>query len=139
MADESKTNLTEDGKYRLTPNYGRIGVALLKREAITKGGIIIPDAFQGRTCLGVVRYVSERDDSDLGDEDSLDDGATQYSLGDHVIIGQFVGTGITIGRDEYILIIRESDVLAKLEPTDPNGVVGADATEVKARIDYGEI
>lgn len=109
--DESKPK----GKWKLVPNFGRLVLEMKKRSEVSAGGIIIPEAFQARTALGIVKYLPERSVEDLGDEEIPDDYPVteQYKIGDYVVIGQFVGTAVEIGR-ETLLIIRTSDVLAKL-------------------------
>ena len=92
----------------IEPLGERVAVKRIQAEAVTPGGIILPDKAQEAPKFGVVKAVG------LGRV--LDDGTrvpTQLKLGDKVVFSTYAGTEINVNGDEY-LIMDESDVLGVL-------------------------
>jgi chaperonin GroES len=88
------------------PLGDRILVKPVDSEEKTRGGIILPDTAQEKPSKGKVVAV--------GKGKLLDDGKVkelEVKTGDMVLYGRYGGTEIKY-KDEDMLILRESDVLA---------------------------
>ena len=95
-------------KVTLQPLGERVIVKPSEQESTTKGGIFLPDTSKEKPQEGEVVAV--------GPGRVTDDGtrvAMELSAGDKVIYSKYAGTEYKDGDDEY-LILRESDVLAKI-------------------------
>lgn len=80
---------------------------LIKPEAAeekTIGGIIIPDSAKEKPLRGEVLAVGE----------GTKDEAMVLKAGDRVLYGKYAGTELELDGEKY-LIMRQSDVLAKVE------------------------
>ena len=86
----------------------RVVILPIEQDQTTKGGIFLPDTAKEKPQEGEVVAV--------GPGRVADDGARipmELSKGDRVIYSKFAGTEYKDGDDEY-LILRESDILAKI-------------------------
>jgi chaperonin GroES len=95
-------------KVSFVPLGERIVIMPMEQEETTKGGIYLPDTAKEKPQEGEVVAV--------GPGRVTDDGthvAMELSVGDKVIYSKYAGTEYKDGDDEY-LIMRESDVLAKI-------------------------
>ncbi len=93
----------------IVPLDDRIVVEPLEAEEKTPGGIVLPDTAKEKPQKGKVIAV--------GQGRLLDDGTRakpSLKKGDKVLYGKFSGTEVTVNRKE-LLIMKESDVLAKIE------------------------
>ncbi|MGI6128729.1 MAG: co-chaperone GroES [bacterium] len=93
----------------LKPLGDRIVVKTITAEERTKGGIVLPDTAKEKPQEGEVIAV--------GPGRILDNGqrlAPEVAVGDRVIYAKYGGTEVKLEDVEY-LILRESDVLAKVE------------------------
>jgi len=91
------------------PLDDRIVVEPMEAEEKTAGGIVIPDTAKEKPQKGKVVAV--------GPGKLLDDGkraAPSVKKGDIVLYAKYGGSDVKVGEKEY-LIMRESDVLAKVE------------------------
>ena len=91
----------------LHPMADRLVVRPIEREEVTKGGIFLPDTAKEKPQEGEVLAVGPGRLSDEGKR--LEMGV---SVGDIVIYAKYGGTEIKID-DEDVVILRESDILAK--------------------------
>ena len=91
----------------LQPMADRLVVRPIEREEMTKGGIFLPDTAKEKPQEGEVLAVGPGRLSDEGKR--LEMGV---SVGDIVIYAKYGGTEIKID-DEDVVILRESDILAK--------------------------
>jgi chaperonin GroES len=91
----------------LQPMADRLVVRPIEREEVTKGGIFLPDTAKEKPQEGEVLAVGPGRLSDEGKR--LEMGV---SVGDIVIYAKYGGTEIKID-DEDVVILRESDILAK--------------------------
>ena len=91
----------------LQPLGDRIIVEVLDEEATTASGIVLPDTAQEKPQRGKVLAVGPGPRDEDGEYIKMD-----LEVGDEVIFSKYGGTEIKVGADE-ILILRESDVLAK--------------------------
>jgi len=92
---------------KLEPLADRLVVKPIEKEEVTKSGIVLPDTARERPQEGEVLAV--------GPGRLTDDGkriAMEIKVGDRVIYAKYGGTEIKID-DEELIILRESDILAK--------------------------
>ena len=92
----------------LQPLGDRIIVEVLDEESTTASGIVLPDTAQEKPQRGKVLAVGPGPRDEDGEYISMD-----LEEGDEIIFSKYGGTEIKIGADE-VLILRESDVLAKV-------------------------
>ena len=93
----------------LQPLGDRLIVEILEEEEITTSGIVLPDTAKEKPQKGKVLAV--------GDGRWDEDGEKRIPLdvveGDEVLYSKYGGTDITV-EGEDLLVLRESDVLAKI-------------------------
>ncbi|MFC2012758.1 co-chaperone GroES [Chloroflexota bacterium] len=92
---------------KLQPLADRIVVKPIEREEVTKGGIVLPDTVQEKPQEGNVVAVGPGRLSEDGKRLAMD-----VKVGDTVVYAKYGGTEIKID-DEDLIILRESDILAK--------------------------
>ena len=93
---------------KVTPIGGNILLKRLEAEDKSKGGIVLPETAKEKPQKGKV--------ISLGDGKITDDGNRskfQVKEGDMVIFASYAGNELKVEGEDY-LILRESDVLAKL-------------------------
>ncbi len=93
---------------KLEPLGDRLVVKPIEKEEVTKGGIILPDTAKEKPQEGEVIAVGPGRLSDDGKQRIPMD----VKVGDVVIYAKYGGTEIKID-DEELVILRESDILAK--------------------------
>ncbi|MCY4556059.1 MAG: co-chaperone GroES [Chloroflexi bacterium] len=91
-----------------TPLGERIVIKPTEQEAQTRGGILLPDTAKEKPQEGEVVAVGPGRASDDGSRIPM-----ELTVGDKVIYSKYAGTEYEDGDEEY-LIMRESDVLAKI-------------------------
>jgi len=92
---------------KLKPLADRVLVKPIEREEVTKGGIVLPDTAREKPQEGEVLAVGDGRLSEDGKRIPLD-----VKVGDIVIYAKYGGTEIKV-EDEELIILRESDILAK--------------------------
>jgi chaperonin GroES len=92
----------------LQPLGDRLIVEDLEEEEQTVSGIVLPDTAREKPQRGRVLAVGPGGRNEKGEHVPMDVGE-----GDEVIFSKYGGTEIKVGTDE-VLILRESDVLAKV-------------------------
>ncbi len=92
---------------KLKPLADRVLVKPIEREEVTKGGIVLPDTAKEKPQEGEVLAVGPGRLSEDGKRIPLD-----VKVGDIVIYARYGGAEIKI-EDEELIILRESDILAK--------------------------
>ena len=95
----------------LQPLGDRLIVEVLDEEEITISGIVLPDTAREKPQRGKVLAVGPGSRDEDGEYIKMD-----VEEGDEVIFSKYGGTEIKLGVDE-VLILRESDVLAKVVGT----------------------
>jgi chaperonin GroES len=109
----------------LQPLGDRLIVEALEEEDKTASGIVLPDTAREKPQRGRVLAVGPGPRDEDGEYVDMD-----LDEGDEIIFSKYGGTEIKLGTDD-VLILRESDVLAKVvgdrEP------VGAKASRKKKR------
>jgi len=92
---------------KIEPLADRLVVRPIEREEVTKGGIVLPDTAREKPQEGEVLAVGPGRMSDDGKRIAMD-----VKVGDIVIYAKYGGTEIKV-EDEELMILRESDILAK--------------------------
>ncbi len=95
----------------LQPLGDRIIVEPLEEEETTSSGIVLPDTAKEKPQRGRVLAVGPGARNDKGEVVPM-----EVTVGDEIIYSKYGGTDIKVGADE-VLILRESDVLAKVTAT----------------------
>jgi len=95
---------------KLKPLGDRLIVQALEEEATTASGIVLPDTAKEKPQKGKVIAVGEG----KWDEDGEKRVPLDVSEGDEVLYSKYGGTEITVDGED-LLVLRESDVLAKVE------------------------
>jgi len=93
---------------KVVPLNDKIVVKRLEAEEKTAGGIVLPDTAKEKPQRGKVLAVGPGPRDEDGEHIAMD-----VEEGDEVIFSKYGGTEIKLGADE-VLILRESDVLAKV-------------------------
>ena len=96
---------------KIKPLGDRVLVKPLEREETTASGIVLPDTAKEKPQRGRVLAVGPGSRNDKGELVPMD-----VAEGDEVIFSKYGGTEIKVEADE-VLILRESDVLAKVVGT----------------------
>ena len=94
---------------KLNPLDDRIVIEQVDAEETTAGGIVLPDAAQEKSQRGTVLAIGPGRLLESGERC-----AVGLSVGDVVLFGKYGGTDIEVEGKE-VKILRESDILAKLE------------------------
>ncbi len=93
----------------IRPLDDRVVIEPMEAEEKTPGGIVLPDTAKEKPMKGKIIAV--------GDGKMLESGKRAELLvkkGDKVLYGKYAGTEVTVDGKEY-LVMRESDILAKIE------------------------
>jgi chaperonin GroES len=96
----------------LQPLGDRLIVEVLDEESTTASGIVLPDTAQEKPQRGKVLAVGPGPRDEDGEYIKMD-----LEEGDEIIFSKYGGTEIKLGADE-VLVLRESDVLAKVAGSD---------------------
>ena len=99
----------------LQPLGDRLIVETLEEEDVTVSGIVLPDTAREKPQRGKVLAVGPGARNDKGDVVPMD-----VSVGDEIIFSKYGGTEVKVGVED-LLILRESDVLAKVVVTKSKG------------------
>jgi chaperonin GroES len=92
---------------KIKPLADRVVVRPIERETVSKGGIVLPDTAKEKPQEGEIIAAGEGRLSDDGKRIPMD-----VKAGDIVIYSKYGGMEIKID-DEDLIILRESDILAK--------------------------
>ena len=94
-------------KLKVHPLADRVAIRPLEETEQMRGGLYIPDTAKEKPQQGEIIAVGP------GRYEKGERVAMELKVGDRVLYGKYSGTEVTI-EDETFLIIKESDVLAKL-------------------------
>jgi chaperonin GroES len=94
---------------KLKPLGDRLIVKPIDEEETTASGIVLPDTAKEKPQKGKVVAVGDG----RWDEDGEKRIPLDVAAGDEVLYSKYGGTEVTV-EDEDLLVLRESDVLAKL-------------------------
>jgi chaperonin GroES len=92
---------------KLQPLADRVLVKPMEKEEKTKSGIYLPDTAKEKPQEGEIMAVGPGKMTDDGKRIPMD-----LKVGDRVIYAKYGGTEIKVD-DEELMILRESDILAK--------------------------
>ena len=98
---------TTKAKMKLHPLADRVAIRPLEETEQMRGGLYIPDTAKEKPQQGEITAVGP------GRFEKGERVAMELKVGDRVLYGKYSGTEVTI-EDETVLIIKESDVLAKI-------------------------
>jgi chaperonin GroES len=98
---------------KFRPLHDRVVVRRIEAEEKTKGGIIIPDTAKEKPQEGEVVAVGPGGRDEAGKVHPLD-----VKAGDRVLFGKWSGTEVKI-EGEDLIIMKESDLMAVLIPSEP--------------------
>jgi chaperonin GroES len=93
---------------KLKPLADRVVVNPVERDETTRGGIVLPDTAKEKPQEGEVVAVGPGRTTDHGKKVPM-----EIAVGDKVIYSKYGGTEYKEEDEEY-LILRESDILAKI-------------------------
>src|SRR5215207_2220675 len=96
-------------RMKLKPLGDRLIVKAVEEEETTASGIVLPDTAKEKPIKGKVLAVGDGKLDDSGQRIPLD-----VSEGDEVLYSKYGGTEINVEGEE-LLVLRESDVLAKVQ------------------------
>ena len=96
---------------KLKPLGDRLIVKALEENETTASGIVLPDTAKEKPQRGRVLAVGPGSRNEDGEHVPMD-----VAEGDEVVFSKYGGTEIKLGVDD-VLILRESDVLAKVVGT----------------------
>ena len=97
-------------KLKLKPLGDRLIVRAIEEEETTVSGIVLPDTAKEKPQKGKVLAVGDgKINEDTGKRTPLD-----VKEGDEVLYSKYGGTEIKVDGEE-LLVLRESDVLAKVQ------------------------
>ncbi len=103
----------------MKPIGDRIIVKTVSAEAITPGGIVLPDSAKEKPLEGEVIAVGPGAQMESGKLKPVD-----VKPGDTIIYGKYAGTEVKVGGEEF-MILRQDDVLAIIEKKGKGGKVGS--------------
>ena len=92
---------------KIEPLGDRVVVKPTPKEEMSKGGVILPDTVKEKPQEGEVIAVGPGRLSEDGTRIAM-----EVKLGDRVIYARYAGTELRLD-DEELIILRESDILAK--------------------------
>lgn len=91
---------------KLRPLQDRVVVRRVDAEAVTKGGIVIPDSAAEKADQGTVLAVGPGKHNAAGELVELG-----VAANDRVLFGKFAGQSVKVDGEEF-LILKEDDILA---------------------------
>ena len=92
----------------LQPLGDRLIVEVLEEEEMTTSGIVLPDTAKEKPQRGKILAVGPGSRNDEGQIIPM-----ELAEGEEIIFSKYGGTEVKLGSDD-VLILRESDVLAKV-------------------------
>jgi len=96
-------------KMKIRPLGDKVLVKRIEAEAMTAGGIVLPDTAKEKPKRGRVQAVGDGKLLDTGERGKL-----QVKKGDEVLFSSYAGTEVRIEGDEF-MIMDESEILAIIE------------------------
>jgi len=92
---------------KIKPLGDRVVIKPAPKEEVSKGGIVIPDTVKEKPQEGKIIAVGPGKLSEDGKRIAM-----EVKVGDKVIYSKYAGAEIKVD-DEELIIVRESDILAK--------------------------
>jgi len=95
---------------KIKPLGDRVVIKPTPKEEISKGGIVLPDTAKEKPQDGKIVAVGPGRLTEDGKRIEM-----EVKVGDKVIYSKYAGTEVKVD-DEELIILRESDILAKRSP-----------------------
>jgi len=92
---------------KMEPLGERVVIKPLPKEEVSKGGIVLPDTAKEKPQEGEIIAVGPGKLSEDGKRIAM-----EVKVGDRVVYSKYAGTEFKLD-DEEVIILRESDILAK--------------------------
>ncbi len=96
-------------KLKVRPLGDKVLVKRIEAEAMTAGGIVLPESAKEKPKRGRIQAVGDGKLLNTGERSKL-----QVKKGDEVLFSSYAGTEVKISGDE-LMIMDESDILAIIE------------------------
>jgi chaperonin GroES len=96
-------------KMKIRPLGDKVLVKRIEAEAVTAGGIVLPDSAKEKPKRGRIQAVGDGKLLDTGERAKL-----QVKKGDEVLFTSYAGTEVKVAGEDLI-IMDESDILAILD------------------------
>jgi len=96
-------------KLKIRPLGDKVLVKRIEAEAMTAGGIVLPESAKEKPKRGRIQAVGDGKMLNTGERSKL-----QVKKGDEVLFTSYAGTEVKISGDE-LLIMDESDILAVID------------------------
>ena len=93
----------------IRPLHDRVVVRRIEEDAMSAGGIVLPDTASEKPSQGEVLAVGPGKVDDNGERRVLD-----VAVGDKIIFGQYAGSTVKVDGEE-LLILGESEIFGVLE------------------------
>ncbi|MGB0238091.1 MAG: co-chaperone GroES [Cycloclasticus sp.] len=93
----------------LRPLGDRVIIKRVEEEAVSAGGIVLPDSAKEKPSRGEILAVGNGSTNDKGDVRPM-----SVKVGDNVLFGKYSGTEVEVDGDE-LLVMREDDIIAVVE------------------------
>ena len=94
---------------KIRPLHDRVVVRRIEEDAVSAGGIVLPDTASEKPSQGEILAVGPGKKDDDGNRQALD-----VSVGDKIIFGQYAGSTVKIEGEE-LLILSENEIFGVLE------------------------
>lgn len=105
-----KKESAKSGDVKLQPLGDRVVVERAESEAVTAGGIVLPDSAKDKPSRGTIISVGEGRLMKDGSRRAL-----QVKVGDRVLFSSYAGESVPFKMGEQeLLLLREEDILAIL-------------------------
>lgn len=109
MAKKKAAKTSTGAGMKIQPLGDRVVVEREESEAVTAGGIVLPDTAKDKPARGKIVSV--------GDGRMMDDGTRakfQVKVGDRVLFSSYAGDEFKLG-DRELVLMREEDILAVIK------------------------
>ncbi|ORU92872.1 MAG: co-chaperone GroES [Cycloclasticus sp. symbiont of Bathymodiolus heckerae] len=93
----------------LRPLSDRVIIKRVEEEAVSAGGIVLPDSAKEKPSRGEILAVGNGATNSKGDLQPM-----TVKVGDNVLFGKYSGTEVEVDGDE-LLVMREDDIIAIVE------------------------
>ncbi|PCH86076.1 MAG: co-chaperone GroES [Piscirickettsiaceae bacterium] len=93
----------------LRPLNDRVIIKRVEEEAVSAGGIVLPDSAKEKPSRGEVLAVGNGATNSKGELQPM-----SVKVGDNVLFGKYSGTEVEVDGDE-LLVMREDDIIAVVE------------------------
>ncbi|MDF1762635.1 MAG: co-chaperone GroES [Oleibacter sp.] len=93
----------------LRPLGDRVIIKRVEEEALSAGGIVLPDSAKEKPSRGEVLAVGNGSTNDKGETRPM-----SVKVGDNVLFGKYAGTEVEVDSKE-LLVMSEGDIIAVVE------------------------